>query len=276
MATKNLARTVIEGGRTGHYQAEVDINERAERRAVKRFCGKVANDIEEYEDLVVPKRQPVYPDFADKLTPAYRFLDSHLGEPWDDIRSILFSRFDIRTTPGRHVLFDHVLRDVRTGPAVGYDRWTRYYVNDEGLLQKKKEQRGTNYKVKPIPYATITRWLGHRKIGRCGERLVWFVPTRDADRVKAVWGPRTYAKKVTAFQNDLVYVALDAKGAVILRELPPQLRTLWFSATHEEVRSTVSYRPERLLSPNEGALFRSFPQTAQKAILACAPQKQAA
>jgi hypothetical protein len=194
MATKNLARTVIEGGRTGWYKVDVEFNERSDRRAVKRFCGLVANDVEEYEDLVVPTRQPVFPEFADKLRPAYRFLDSHIGERWDDVRALLFARFDSRSTPGRHVLFDHLLRDVRTGPAVGYEGYARWYVDEKGLLQRRKESRSTYRREKPTPYASILGWLKNRKVGRCGERLVWFVPVSRKPKVKAVWGPRPLPK----------------------------------------------------------------------------------
>lgn len=277
MATKNLARTVIEGGRSGHYQSDVDFNERSDRRAVKRFCGKVANDIEEYEDLVVPKRQPVYPDFADKLRPVYRFLDSHLGEPWDDVRSLVFARFDTRTTPGRHVLFDHLLREVRTGPEVGYERYARWYVDENGLLQRKKEPRGTRYRAeKPIPYASIVSWLKNRKVGRCGERLVWFVPANPRARIRVAFGPRPYAERVGRFATDLLYCEADNKGEILLRPLPPRERHFSWLPTHEEVRSYEPYRQAGLLSNNEEAFFRSLPERAQKILLAAAPQKQAA
>jgi hypothetical protein len=116
MATKNLARTVIEGGRTGYYKSSVETLTSEERAATKEFLRTVRNDPERADEIVNPVRKPVSVSFADKLRPMYRFMDSKLGQNWSKVRSELFRRFDTRTTPGRHVLFDHLLRDVTEGP----------------------------------------------------------------------------------------------------------------------------------------------------------------
>jgi len=111
MSTKNLARTVIEGGRSGwsrfarrHSHALV----RAREREVSHALGKGAD----FDALVYPKRDPVYRDFADKLGPARRWLRAQANRPWNQVRSELFARFDTRTTAGRHILFGHLLPEV--------------------------------------------------------------------------------------------------------------------------------------------------------------------
>src|SRR5271156_720922 len=112
MSTKNLSRTVIEGGRCGYYKSEVHACARSERSELRAHLRSLALDPELEENLTHPKRQPVTLCFSDKLRPIYRFRDSRVGRDWDATRSELFDKFDTRTTPGRHVLFDHLLRDV--------------------------------------------------------------------------------------------------------------------------------------------------------------------
>ena len=96
MATKNLARSVIEGGRCGYYQMEVAKYAAKERAELRAFAGRVARDPDEADGVPPPKRQPVHVCFADKLSPAFRFLEANCGRPWMKVRGELFARFDIR------------------------------------------------------------------------------------------------------------------------------------------------------------------------------------
>lgn len=180
MTTKNLSRTVIEGGRTGHYKAECQKRIRQERAAWRSQSIAIARDQEAWDDDVPAVRDPVYPEFADKLSPIYRFLDAHVGEPWDGVRSELFDRFDTRTTPGRHVLFDHLLRDVAESsepdPAFGGFRFRRYYRDEDGVLQKDprfaNRWRGSG---RPFDLQAVARWLGARKVGHAGAGFAQYV-----------------------------------------------------------------------------------------------------
>lgn len=172
MSTRNLARTAIEGGRCGHYQMEVAAEAAGERSAARAFLRRAARDPDAADDRVDPRRRPVRACFSDKLSPVHRYLERNCGRPWDKVRSELFARFDVRTTPGRHVLFDHVLRDVED-----HARWWRRFVVDRhGMLRavtRAPRARRTWLDERPV-----RAWLAGRRIARAGDRFAWWLATK--------------------------------------------------------------------------------------------------
>jgi hypothetical protein len=108
MSTKNLARTVIEGGRLrGNSWCRRESN--AAVRVKAREVLRRAAFGDGLEELVVPRRKKVERAFADKVGPPRRWLERQVGRPWNIVRRELFERFDTRTTAGRHIVFDHML-----------------------------------------------------------------------------------------------------------------------------------------------------------------------
>jgi len=173
MATKNLARTVIEGGRTTGYQVSVARHAASERAQGRAFLQRVMRDVEAADAYVDPRRTPVHVSFDDKLAPIYRYLDANCGRPWRKVREEMFGRFDIRTTPGRHIVFDHILPDVE-----GLRRWNpRYLVDARGMLRKVPRRR---YVHTPWYFdeRPVFRWLGKRRITRAGDRFMWWEPVK--------------------------------------------------------------------------------------------------
>jgi len=135
MATKNLARTVIEGGRTGYSKWGRRASNGAHRTRGRRVSGALVGGADA-EFTLYPARKAVWREFNDKLCPAKRWLATQVGRPWNKARSELFARFDIRTTPGRHIVFDHLL------PEVEGRRWRPrdYVVDRSGILRKVKRR----------------------------------------------------------------------------------------------------------------------------------------
>ena len=179
MSTKYLARTVIEGGRARYNRFERRHSNSCERRREREVSSLLLRS-EEPEMAVYPVRKVVYRAFSDKLSPAERWLESQIGRPWSKVRSELFARFDTRTTAGRHVVFDHLLKDVNTGQVDPYRR-DDFRVDRHGILRQNPRSRsywhGTRYLPLPEPAETLEEWLGGRRIGAHGARLYWFVPT---------------------------------------------------------------------------------------------------
>ena len=145
MSTKNLARTVIEGGRYFHNAWFRRFSSQVERVRVREHLRALCRDPDTWDATVLPKRQPVPKYFRDNLAPAYRFLSSRAGIPWNESYSLLRRRFDDRTTAGRHILFDHLLDSIEY---VGEDhhpdrnsRWGRFTVDEDGVLQKVNRAR---------------------------------------------------------------------------------------------------------------------------------------
>jgi hypothetical protein len=102
MATKDLARTAIEGGRAyrncwdrRHSHARVRSGERNVEASLRYRT--------DFDDLIMPERERVPVSFHDKLSAPERWLARQSGRPWSLVRSELFARFDRRTTAGRHV-----------------------------------------------------------------------------------------------------------------------------------------------------------------------------
>ena len=236
MSTKNLARTAIEGGRCGYYQSEVRAQKRSERAALRTYLR------DPDEARAAPIRKPVYKCFSDKLSPVERYLDSQAGRPWNNVRSELFQRFDTRTTPGRHVLFDHVLRDVEE-----YRTWgrERFRVDDHGILRIGDRTRDRRPRPEPFDRRAVERFLGARQIRRHGERFVWLAP---------MGGKRVNVHALVG-HDGVAYVARDENGQPI-RDW--NIRT----ARWEYRRPPVLWLPRGLLSRAEEAFVRALPEHA--------------
>jgi hypothetical protein len=250
MSTKNLARSVIEGGRCGHNQCERDARMTSARAAKRAFLTRLENDPDIWDDDAAPERRSLTPCFADKLSPIYRFLDSKVGRPWSAVRSELFQKFDTRTTPGRHVLFDHLLRDVceNSDASAEARRYKSYAVDAEGRLVKitSSSSLGWRRKFTRTNYHPIAAWLEGRKVGRRGAKLYWFVPTGDdASRVKAI---------ATKYNDGIQYVSKDFLGA-------------------DAPATWASFRQDRALSSREEEVFRALPEAVQEKLIAMAPAR---
>jgi hypothetical protein len=204
MGTKNLARTVIEGGRYRRNKWERRYSHKEERSFVRDFCKKVQTDPELSETAGIKPRKKVYKGFRDKLGPMYRWLRSQVGKPWNEVRSLVAQNFDTRTTAGRHITYDHLLSSVELSPDLGSWRYNPvdpfssrykndYYVDDKGLLQKKRYigRRRASWALPIFNGKRLCNWLQGRIVVPVGDKLFWFNP---ADRSKKWWRPAYHWK----------------------------------------------------------------------------------
>lgn len=218
MATKNLARTVIEGGRNGRNKWERRHSHDTERASERDYLNKVEVDPEGYDEYDIVEKVRVYKEFSDKLSPVYRWLSAQVGRPWNDVRSEVATTFDTRTTAGRHIVYDHLLNQVSTGPDYKYgrrydpDETTSYYrhdfyVNAGGVLCEKTQISRDN-KTEKFDTIKIANWLSGRIVGQVGNKFYWFTPvgknkkhrggTRNREW-KCEWG--NYTKKAGGYYN---------------------------------------------------------------------------
>jgi hypothetical protein len=171
MSTKNLSRTVIEGGRYAGNRWDRRESNRVFRVRTREHCRTLCSD-EALDADAPPVREPVYRSFDDKLAPALRWLKSQVGRPWNKVRAELFERFDTRTTAGRHIVFDHML------PWVQGERWhARFRVDERGMLRLLPERRWPRREIPaPLPEARhcLEAWLAGRAIDAVGQRFYWF------------------------------------------------------------------------------------------------------
>lgn len=119
MAKRSIAKTAIEGGRHSHCRYDEQMEDRTERRRYRKFCDEARFD----EDLDEPngfKRGMWHlgrrnREFADKLSPVKRWLESRVGKPWNKILSEVVEVFNSRTLAGDHIL-GHVKNYVHDKP----------------------------------------------------------------------------------------------------------------------------------------------------------------
>lgn len=179
MSTKNLARTVIEGGRYRYNKFLRRHSNAVERAHAHTHQRQLLLAPECVEELFDP-RPAVGRAFRDKLSPARRWLKSQVGRPWDKVRSELFARFDARTTAGRHVLFDHLLREVCDGRDPLPTSYADFFVSVHGLLLCRGRDRlrsRNRRKPLPEPEQVLHAWLAGRRVAVHGARLYWLVST---------------------------------------------------------------------------------------------------
>jgi hypothetical protein len=213
MSTKNLARTVIEGGRTSFSRFARRHSHAVERsrshQIERQLCTSLAP-----ETAYFPARAPVWRDFDDKLSPARRWLRSQVGRPWDKVRADLLARVDTRTTAGRHIVFDHLLLEVEPSRS-RFSRNTTFWISPQGILRYEPYNRQGYRELQrarrlPEPEGLLRAWLGERRVLARGARLYWLTPTPNG-----------------GFRQHL---ALSADDALRFRALPPWFRTLFEGA----------------------------------------------
>lgn len=182
MATKNLGRTALEGGRTNYYKSTCRAIERSLRTANRGYAQQ-ALWLE--EDLPsAPVRRPFGKkgNQTDKLTPVRAFMSKQAGRPWAEVRAELFSRFDPKTLAGRHILFDHILKDVSEGGDHLAAVFADWYVDHDGVLRERtrpRYQRG-NYSL-TAPQREWLRSFVNRKVTLSQGVLFWARPVvRDS------------------------------------------------------------------------------------------------
>lgn len=181
MATKNLARTVIEGGRARFNKFDRRYSNRQIRRKVRQYAHRIRLDPDGGEGSAAPIREPVWRAHHDRLAAAERWLASFVGRPWNDARAEIARRFNTRTVAGQHIVFDHLLPSV-LGSGRDFSGRHDFEIDEEGVLQRLQRPRRSSPwklppgKLRPSP-RQIDAWARSRLVGRRGPGWFWFQPT---------------------------------------------------------------------------------------------------
>lgn len=161
MATKNLARTVVEGGRDTYSKFYRKLRNRSERRL--RF---------DLEGDVMHGQQRVggFRGFADRLSPLERWLGSNVGRGWNNVYHDFCKRFDQRTMKGWHVR-DHLLG------MSGFGRlsWAApFFVDGRGILRRRPRRRWDRRdRISPDEKTMALAWAAGRRVIVRGEIAFW-------------------------------------------------------------------------------------------------------
>lgn len=291
MSTKNLARSAIEGGRTGSNKFDRHHSRAETRAAEKDYLHNVKGDVENWYDYDIEPTKHVYKEFNDKLGPMYHWLSSQVGRLWNDVRSDISKTFDTRTTAGRHIVHDHLLKSVEDH--INYDYGQSYYgpedhtrsyyrhqfyVDINGILREKiviKRERWS-YKIPQFNTEQIANWLSGRIVGKVGKKLFWFIP---ADKNKkrggvdktwrTTWKDRFYGFRFTVLIDETIYKIdpltklrmVSEGGAPII----VGTRTVW------KPQYPSAFRQGNKLSTKETDYFNNLPEFYQEQILKQSP-----
>lgn len=304
MSTKNLARTIIEGGRVKRNKWYRRNSHAENRAAVRNYVKEVTLDPENYEEYDVEPVEHIYKEFDDKLGPIYRWLSRQVGRPWDEVRADVSKEFDTRTTAGRHIVYDHMLSSVQIGPETGHRYYSipgddtvsyskhDYYVDDEGILRKKRYLGRRNYrgyeKVPVIDTKRLTNWLGSRVVGRVGDKFFWFMPVGKGKKQahngtarnwRTQWGPPNkrmyyYGNNTLRweYESEETIYKTDSVGNYIYDERDGQKRPIVIG--REKIWKTGSkpvFRQDRKLDEKEMEYWNSLPPYYQTKILEESP-----
>jgi len=220
MATKNLARTVIEGGRYFGMTFICRYENHVVRAMTRTMLARLTAPDADTDDWIAPRARKIGRSFRDKLSAPERWVDTQIGRPWNLVRGELMRRFDPRTTAGRHIVFDHMLPWVRARET-NVDCGELFAVDAHGLLRRLPPRRYRRLELPgplPRPERELTAWLSGRRVGARDDILFWFIPTANG-------GYRQHRR-------------LDTGDAALWRSLPD-----WFRKCHDPFGSS---RPNQI------------------------------
>lgn len=194
MATKNLARTVIEGGRANSNKFERRYSHKEERADERLFLRRAEIDADVTYSASTPVRRRVYKEFNDKIGPTKRWLEANVGRPWDEVHSDLKAKFDTRTTPGRHVLNDHMLKEVVfAGTPEEESSYRGFVVTPDGVLRlkpegkRRREPKLPQYRFTHRSWDGLKAWLKWRFIEEHDGKLYWIEACSVRFEACTVW-----------------------------------------------------------------------------------------
>lgn len=212
MSTKDLARTLIEGGRRYYNNWERRESHAQERSLTRTYLARASSLEDGFDALAIDKRPKVPRDFHDKLAAPRRWLRSQAGRPWDKVRALMFQRFDPRSLAGQHIIYDHLLGEVQLWGEDHHParRWRRFYVDAHGILRaplrpRRKPLRKARANGPQPSAAEVYRWADGRRVGARGTHLYWFTHARDYHDHDPTAEPRErlrQARELTASERE--------------------------------------------------------------------------
>lgn len=282
MSKKNLARSAIEGGRYGRNKWERRYSHNEERNAAKEYCKQAIRDPEAVDERdLIENKSKVYKDFKDKLSPMYRWLRAQVGKSWDEVRSEVFKKFDARTTAGRHILFDHLLKSVETEstPFPYYFRWDNlpndpqtshrendFYVDKDGFLQERRYISKRSRGYGPINHEFVANWLNGRIVGWEGNKYYWYTPAaKDGwiDEWKCQW---TQYGKLTYLHREYQSIINNDRGK-------STFKPIWVEP-HYFVSKNVAVKQGDEFSDKDLEIWFQIPDYYRKQILEYFPRNK--
>lgn len=250
MATRDMARTIVEGGRWDWEQFERWQTNRRHRVATRAYLRAVTSNPEAADERLEPRRLPrtTYRSgrFSDKVAPLSRWIDAQIGRQWDDAYAELCRRYDRRSTKGWHLIVGHVDRYTVAREGEYRAEYASHIVDEDGVLRRGYRYRRSHWPrgARWMPKAEVQAWLANRKVGQRSVHLFWFVPTAWVTLCDCPWDDRV-PYPIPAYRHRIGCTPRRVPGGV--------------------------YRQDRRLTADEAAFFARLAPSQQARILADSP-----
>lgn len=201
MGTKNLAKTLVDGKKYRNDDWDVKSN-KSLRAAERAYLTKVRLDPENFdEEFLEEKVQRHDGTVRNKSSAVFRWLNAQVGRSWNEVRKEIFEKFNEKSSTGRHLIYDIMLRNVvatnsgwdnrgnnlwdEKSSARWYWRSKEYFVNEEGILSHTDRKHHISSRISNEEYEFVGNVLNGRMIGYVDGQLHWFAPTEGV--WKASW-----------------------------------------------------------------------------------------
>ncbi len=247
------------------------------RLSEREFCTRAKIDDDAPLSYDIAKKEPMWGGsyWSGYWRPIRRWLNSHVGEPWNQVHSQLVAKLKVvSTTDDREI--KNIIRnsvDIYPDPSChkySYFSWD-FYVDDNGVLQRRKT-RPKKEKLPKFNTKELTNWLGGKIIGLVDGKPYWFVPVikskkhRGSDHEKWKYQWRTgYHYNYGYSSLEYLYLTkediLDKEGNVI------GIKDIW----KRPFGYNMVARKDRKLSSGELAYWNKIPKHLKDKVLKWSP-----
>ncbi|NJK66095.1 MAG: hypothetical protein HC789_06640 [Microcoleus sp. CSU_2_2] len=175
MSEHRLNQNVIERPRGGYRISSRKV--KGQKTSLVKLTEEASTDGLLSPYLIKPRRKTKW--FSDCLGPLYQWLQSHVGQHWDDVYSKLCKILDITTLSGRHIIshvWGYVERNVELIDGVPYAKtsssyalplgywYKQLYVHPETGILCLVERIPKEPKKKPDDFLSVDAYHDYRKI----------------------------------------------------------------------------------------------------------------
>ena len=284
MSTKNISRTINEGGRASYAKDRRKEYHSLTRAKTRDWLSKVRQDLSITEDSdhytnvknVATKRS--LRDFADKTAVVNRWLFRNVNQPWNDVKSKIISMFDTNTVTGHHNAYDHFINNVEYNTTKialeGFDFFAVnyyapiFYVDDGILLVRPRQKKPRYYKLNKFDYTEICNFLKGRVIAKIGDHLFWFnivtkykYSTTNEPEVRTVFYKQYNEFFIESLLHNVEYVKLNG---ILCINPDGSAKTKPYSSWNRV--STNHLKQNKMLTSDEEEYIWSLPFDIQKLI----------
>lgn len=248
MSTKNIARSFVEPGQCNHAKYAKRFQKKADKLHTKKLITFACEDLIESKTVKsVWGRENKY-----NYNCLKRFLASHEGQNFSDVRQLLHAKIDSRTEVGR-ILFRHLNTYGWQAPYEVLHRSAgEVFVDSDSIIRVHKIKVASK-KHKSFSQKELSDFLKNRKVLLLNNKYYWGLPNQKSEIKIDVLSHLT---NVYYLIEDKVYSSVSAK--MEYKMIPES--DWWFS-------KRITYRQGPELSMSEITFFNSIDARLQQQIV---------